>query len=605
MSNRIYRPSPKKAQQIIEEIKEKKGHYESKMAPRLNLWTEAAEMYSGKSCTRLENSKVSPNSAELYKAVRAKANMMYRMLTGRRPFFELEPMDILGFTDKDKLVKAEHYITMSLEDSNFDRGLYRALVMVNLYGSVAIHEQYEPIRSSLLGQKRFITSYRPVSLINCAFSLDAYDIQESGWKAISDVQSKTVLNRILAHDPSGKLYDTLRINKALNQEKYQPEVNQWVNQRMAWSGYTDGDFTGGIERTHYYGNIDCMNDGEEYAVDVVNNEFIIRMESYEGLCPVRVATVDTIDVEPLGNGMADKFGNMLGQLDTTRSNLLNTITLAGANMFMKQKGTGDEDLEFSVRQLGILNLESPSLQSISPDPRTVSSLAAYENSLIQQFRTAAGAPDILQAVVTGDATATENSLSMNEAVRNISVEAEMLSRPLVEDHIKVVLQNGQRYQTKPFTVMINKAPIQATPSDLMIDVNVRVKSMTDQDFRPSKINRLMAAAQLMINVPKQATPGLKTNAAPTILEVLRLLDVPEWDKSVSVLTEEDLLQMQLMAQLEAGPQAKPPTTTIPTAGRPTGVRTTETIKTPVGEVLQPPGTQQDSLDAIDTSNSPQ
>lgn len=612
MSNRPITFDAKMQVKVCDEVREKTSHYESRMSNRLNLWVEAASLYTGKSFTQSENSKLCPNSTELYRSCRALANMKYRMLTSQKPFFELEPLDLIGYADPKNILISEHYVTNQLDLARYPKGLYRTLLMLELYGTAAVHQQFEPLRKSYLGSKRWYTSFRPVSLINCAFSLDSFDLDDSGWTIINDVQARNTLVTLILNDPDGKLYNHAKIQSILNGPDYTPQVNNWVRQRMAWSGYTESNFKGGIERSTYYGPLDCKNDGENYAIDIVNREAIIRSETTEGLLPVRVCTQNSIDVEPLGNGLGDQFRPILGQLDNVRSSLLNTITLAGANMFTKQKGAMDEDLEFQVRNLGILNLENPDLKSLSPNPSSIVAQQNYEMSLTQQYRQSAGTPDIMQAVVGNyDSTATEVSLSMNEAVRNASVGAELVAPVLVGDTIKVILQNAQKYQTEPFTLVINKTPVTIAPSKLLCDSDVRCKTMTDQDFRPSKVNRLMGAASLIVNTPPNALTGVKLDVTPTIIEALKLLDVPNYEQTVQKITEQDMIRANVMAQMGAiggqpvGPVGQPggiATPNRPEMAGPKNAVSTNTLRTPVGAVLAGPGDQQDSLNTIRSSN---
>jgi hypothetical protein len=591
--NQTIKPSSEKAEKIIQEVIEKVNDYEGRMSSRLTRWVEIAELYSGKTATQKENSKLSPNSAELYKAIRAMRNMIMRMLLGQKPCFELECLDIIGYDDPYKLLKTEHYITNQLDLARFDKGMARALDQLLLYGTVAIHEQYEPLRASFLGRKNYVTTFRPVSLINCAFSLDTYDIEESSWVALSDIQSNCELEKLLRHDPDGKVYDHGKIKGLQGEPEYSPQVNNWVKQRMAWQGYVDGDFKGGMERTTYYGPLDCMPGNEEYAIEIVNRKAIIRMEACEGIRPVRIATINTIDVEPLGNGLGDMFAPMLGKIDDTESALLNMITLAGANMFAKQKSLTDEDMEFVVRQFGIMNLENPDLRNIGPDPRSIAATAGYSSDAVQKFRQAAGAPDTLQAILSSEQhTATAVSLAMNESVRNLSVQAQLLSPVLVQDHIKVVLQNAQKYNTAPFVLNIGGAPVTVVPSDLMIDVNVRVKTSTDQDFRPTKLQRLREGMQAMAIFGADAIPGKRLNPGPALLEYFKTLDVPNWNESIQDLTPEDMLNMRMAAEMRGGPAQE---------GRAMPPEVTEgegTMTTPVGEVLAPPGEEAATTSAI-------
>ena len=355
-----------------------------------------------------------------------------------------------------------------------------------------------------------------------------------------------------------------------------------MNQRMAFAGYIDSQFDNGIERVTYYGPLDCMSDRTaEYCVELVNRDYIVRMEEYDGIRPVRIAAIDTIDVEPLGNGMYDKFAPQLRKIDNTESALLNQIEFAGASMFRMQKDMTDEDSEFNIRQFGILRTSNP-LETLGPDARNLQATAGYGAAQVQGFRQAAGAPDTLQAIVSGEqATATATSLAMNEAVRGLSCQAEILAPALVRDHIKVILQNVQKYNTEPMVMNIGGAPVTVMPSDLMIDVNIRVKTTSDQDFRPAKLQRLRDGIKLMAMFPPNAIPGLKLNPSPAIMEYLKILDVPNYRDSVQAITEDDMMMSAVAAQMGMNGRVDPQT-----MGK---LQEEEgTIKTPVGEVMAAP-----------------
>jgi hypothetical protein len=436
-----------------------------------------------------------------------------------------------------------------------------------------------------------------VSLINCAFALDSYELDECGWVCLSDIQSKKELNKLLAHDPDGKVYSKKNIESVLNQE-YSPKVNTWVAQRMAWQGYVDNEFKGGMERRHYYGPLECLNDKAEYCVEICNRESIIRMEEYDGIRPVRIATINTIDVEPLGNGMYDMFRPLLSKIDDAESALLNMITLAGANMYAKQKSLSDEDTEFAIRQFGVMSLENPNLNPISPDPNNLSAIAGYTADQIQKFRQASGATDTLQAIVPADqATATSVSLAMNESVRNLSVTAQTIAPTLVQDHIRVVLQNEQMYNTEPFVLNIGGAPITVVPADLLLDVNVRIKTVTDQDFRPARLQRIREGIQLMGMFGPNAIPGKKVNPGPAILEYLKILDIPNYQDTIQDISEEDLLNMRLAADM-----GMPAPEGGAVGGGPMPAPSKSTITTPVGEVLAAPGDNTETTAAVRNSS---
>jgi hypothetical protein len=366
-----------------------------------------------------------------------------------------------------------------------------------------------------------------------------------------------------------------------------------MEQRLTSQGYTEG-FKEALEKNIYYGPLDCMEDDEEYCVEIINREHIIRMATYEGICPVIVEAINNID-DPMGNGLGDMFRPLLSKIDEVEAALMNMILLAGANMFTKQKDPTDEDSDLFIRQFGILNLNNPALNPIGPDPRNIQMVAAYLERLVQQFRQATGATDILQAVVPDSATtATASSLSMNEAVRALSVAAQCMAPNSVGTYAKLCLQNAQMYNTQPTVVNVpSVGPVEVMPADLFIDVNVRVKTVTDQDFRPARLQRILESLKLMLSVPPNAIPGKKLNPGPCLMEALKILDVPSWQESVQAITEEDMLMNSMMAQMGQPPnpemQGRISQEVAPEQGQ---------ISTPVGKTLAAPGDMANTNQAI-------
>ena len=623
--NGIRKFNEKQKHDIADEVISKIKNYESKMTTRLSRWVEAAELYQGKSATTATNSKISSNSAELFKSIRAIRNMMMRMILGTKPSFSLSANDALAYEYPDRLIKAEHYVSQQMDLANYANGLAGAIDSLLLYGTVAVHNPYEPIRAPHLGKKQYVTQFRPLSLINCAFSLDSYNISECGWVGLSDIQSKKELNKLLSYDPEGKIYDAGEINKCLNDNDYTPEVNVWVTQRLAWQGYINQKFYGGMERVTYYGPLDCLDDGQEYCIEVVNRQYVIRSEAYSGLRPVRIAAINNLPPEPLGNGMGDMFRPILGEIDDAKSAMLNMITLAGASMFRMQKDLTDEDAEFYIRQFGIARTQNP-LEPIGPNPNNLLAVAQFLQDRIQAYRQASGATDTLQAIVSGEqSTATATSLAMNESVRNVSLMSELCAPYLHRDYVKQILENAQKYNTGPMTVPIQGVPVEVLPSELLIDANVNIKTSTDQDFRPAKLMRMREGLQVGAMFGQAlASVGKKFNPGPIITEYFKDLDIPDYSKVIEDITEDDMLKGRMMAEMNNPAPAEQEEGAETEEGskgekrvangqvgrrerrmlnRNMSMPMTGTMTTPVGQVLSAPGDQQSTTKAIRQSTT--
>jgi hypothetical protein len=183
---------------------------------------------------------------------------------------------------------------------------------------------------------------------------------------------------------------------------------------------------------------------------------------------------------------------------------------------------------------------------------------------------------------------------MNESVRALSVLAERIAPNLLGDYVKIILQNAQKYQTTPFTLNVAGVPVEVMPADLLIDTNVRVKTLVDQDFRPAKLAREREALMIMGSMPPP--PGKKWNPGPVMEDYLKTLDVPHYDQVIQDMTEEDMAQIALMNQLGAEKGSGSVTS------GPASAEGSDTLNTPAGPVMAAPGDQKGTTQAVRSSS---
>lgn len=590
----------KKSKLIVDEIVGKVNSYESSMSSLLATYTELAEIFLIKPGNLREGSFSNPRVAEMYRAVNAISKMEYRMLTSQKPFFELVPMDIISYTNPVDVIASENYIKQQLKYSEYDINLLRALFSKNLFGTVFVEEPYYTKKVNFLGRKVGVTGFQPRSLLQVAFSRDNFNLRDYSWVSLADYKTRQQLEMCLKNDDT-EIYNKDAFSEYINDTEA-PYINNWIQTRLQASGFdTDGFNDGNVaEVSSYYGPLDTLNDGLIYNVLVINRKYLFRITEVPGLTPVRTATMVDFELEPLGYGIGTLLKNLSNDIDANRAKLNDIVTFSTYNMFVKGRESGIEDADFTARPWGIIEVDDPNgFKPLVNNFQNAKMALDYEMLLKDDFRNASGATNTLQAIVGENVTATEVSLAMNESVRNISVNSEMTAKSLVRDHIQLVLENGQKYQSERMVVNIDGIPTIIEPNQLKIDVDVEVRTMTDQNFRPARLKNTITALQTLLTIPPQSMPGMKVNIEPMVKEIAKMLDIPAFGEVIQPITEQDLIAMKVQAEMGQPSQLQNTRQgNVPIPMEPQNVQ-----QTPAGEVLQPPGEGEATMQAIQNAST--
>lgn len=539
------------ARKIVAEIVEKVEDYEDRMAYILGSYTEISQLFLARPGRQPKNTYSNPRLTEMLKAVNTFSKMEFRMLTSQKPFFDVVPMNKRAYENPQDLAAMQLYAESQLNYSGYLRALLRGLYSKNLFGTLFVEEPYEEKTVNFLGRKVGVTMFKPRSLLQTAFCENAYDIEDSEWVSFTDYTSKNkLMSELDKNKKSDAYYPSEELENCIKEGTPNME-NAWIQQRLNASGYSpDQKNTTAREVISYYGTLDCINDGQEYYICIVNREQLYKASEMMGLRPVRIATHLDFELEPLGQGIGTLLQRSHMEMDNNRRKMIDLATFAAYNMFVTRRSAFDQAM-LTIKPLGIIESDNPEdLRNIGPNPIGITATMNAETIMKQDFRMAAQTPDVLQATPSGE-TATEVALTSNAAVRNISVTAELAAIPLVKKHIQCVIENGQKYMAKPYTVSLGRVPMQIMPSQLLHDVDISIRTNTDTNMRPARLKNLMAAAQLMATTPPP--PGKKVNQevmAGINSEILRILDVPVADIYVP-LTDEDMQAMMLQQALSA------------------------------------------------------
>jgi hypothetical protein len=194
-------------------------------------------------------------------------------------------------------------------------------------------------------------------------------------------------------------------------------------------------------------------------------------------------------------------------------------------MWLASRMANIKTSQLKVKPWGVVEVDgdpATSLQAIRPQLEGVNYGIRIEELQKTEFRSTTGATDNLQAIVT-EATATESSIAQTEAVRRLSVIAEMISEPLLREHISKMHENNLTFLDQPFSIAVtgNQNTLRVFPNSLATDVMVSTKVVTDKDFRPQRNKDILQFLQTATSIRNSNPQMGQLNLQPFVEEFAR------------------------------------------------------------------------------------
>ena len=525
-------------QKILSEIVEKTQSYESNMSALMSEVGTTSDLFTIKKPARRKNAFSNPRLTEFHRSTMTLATLMYRMMTAKDPFFSVIPMDFYGdpFDPLSKFINSERAWTVqSAMDTQLRVAKYRQnLLKANLFcvpfGTVICQEDYKIVGVNARGRRVPVTDFTPRLLDQVAFDRSTIDIDNADWLSTMDVVSDAGLMRLLTEaDQIGTPWIKKAIKAAIDLKETSGTINEYVRNRLQRSAGNPGDdaIANRKEIIMYYGKIDAMNDGVEYVAAVINRKILVRFHAnnfQSGKRPFR--TAKWIDwAGPLGLGLGQLLGPLHRSADGNRQKIQDDVALRTYSMFTRRKGTVNDD-DLILKPFALIDVDDHTdLQRMKVDGGGAEAGIALEERLIQEFRAASSATDNLQGVTTG-VTASESALAQNEALRRISVAAEMAAESLVREHLEVCHANNSEYIKEPFNINRSGVVQAVYPADFNMDADFMLKMTVDKDYKPERLEKLINALQIITSTKSQHPELMNAPVTPIISEIMYMLDVP-------------------------------------------------------------------------------
>lgn len=513
------------------EIKEKVDYWHSRLVAQLYRFNTYADFWRLVKPPRSGalDGFANPQVTETTRATEAIATFLHRALTSAQPNFQLlshNPM-----VSPEQLYKSECVLEWQKTVSQYPRKLLKSLRSCALMGTVGVEEPF-------VSNKPYFesTDFIPRSLLQLAFDPLCIDIADSGWHAFIDFVTEDTLKQLALNSPD--VYDPKVIQTVLDSAKQYGNMTPEVISRLAAAGYysfSGGPTTANVSHVFYmvtyYGPLEEneLPAGQEWKVVTINDLHVISAHvSPFKRRPVNFAHLNEFELEPYGYGVGRVAESLQPELNSNRGRMHDTITFSLFNMWIASRMANIKTSQLRIKPWGVVETDdAEGLKPIRPQLEGVNMGKMLEDLMKNEFRATTGATDNLQALVT-EATATESSIAQSEAVRRLSVMAEIIAEPLVRDHISKMHENNQTFLDQPFWVAStgpDSSPQRVFPSDIAPDAQVMIKIVTDKDFRPQRNKDILQFLQTVTSIRSQNPQMAQINILPFIGELARSVGI--------------------------------------------------------------------------------
>lgn len=565
------------------EIKEKIDYWHSRLVAQLYRFNTYADFWRLVKPPRSGalDGFANPQVTETTRATEAIATFLHRALTSAQPNFQLLSHNPL--VDPSQLWKSEITLEWQKTAMQYPRKLLKALRSCALMGTVAVEEPWVVNRPYFEG-----TDFVPRSLLQIAFDPLAIDISLSGWHGYIDFVTEDTLKDLAEKMPD--VYDPTAIQHVLDSAKQYGNMTPEVISRLAAAGYysfTGGPTTANVSHVFYmvtyYGSLsdNPLPPGQEWKVTVINDLHVISAHpSPYRRRPNVFAHLNEFELEPYGYGVGRVAESLQPELNSNRGRMHDTITFSLFNMWIASRMANIKTSQLRIKPWGVVETDdAEGLKPIRPQLEGVNFGVQLENLMKNEFRATTGATDNLQALVT-EATATESSIAQSEAVRRLSVMAEIIAEPLVREHLSKMHENNATFLDEPFWIANtgpDQKPLRVVPSDIAPDAQVMIKIVTDKDFRPQRNKDILQFLQTVTSIRADNPQLGQINLMPFIGEFAR---------SIGVDPKTVFLNIQPILGMGAGAPPGPGGPTQPTAMDQvgSGIAAAENVRSMAGEL---------------------
>lgn len=507
------------------EIKDKVDFWHNKLQGRLARFNSMANFYRLLRPARAADFSgfSNPQVTETTRATEAIATFVYRALTSAQPNFQFLSKNPM--VTQEMLWQAEAVVEWQKTATNYNRKLMRGCRSAALFGTLPFEEPWT------VNQPYYeATDFCPLSLLQFAFDPLCFDITLSPWHAKIDYVTDGQLRMLAKRMPD--VWDPSAIEEAITASQSMKNLSPEVLSRMTAAGYQTYSGTGGVNVSQvyqliiYYGPLKDDLSYQEWCVATVNDLKTVRCHPSEyKRRPFNVGYMAEFEMEPYAYGVGSVAEQTQPEMNSNQGRIHDVITFSLFNQWLIDRSANIKTSQLRVKPWGGIEVDGnveTAIKALRPQIEGATIGMNMQEMMKREFRATTGASDSLQAIVT-EATATESSIAQTEAVRRLSVMAELFSEPVLREHVAKMHENNGMFLDQPFSIAVTGQPdpMRVFPQDLAIDVEVATKIVTDKDFRPQRNKDLLQFLQVVTSIRNQNPQMGQVNLEPFVEEFAR------------------------------------------------------------------------------------
>lgn len=536
---------PEALDKIRSEIMDKVQTWERRSAPFFEVYFRGTDSWrikppalKSQKPKQLFNSK----SGETHRGAETLATVWQRMLTGADPYFEALKMGLnpLGMevTEED-IYATEGVLLQQQNTAQFKKKLLRSLRSLANVGTLIVEQPFTG-RPYGYGRKNMeYTDFQFRPMIRVGFDTAVYDIRDSDFVFTIDFLSKWMLKNLASLDT--EYWDKKKVDQHIaDWAKGAPASMTGLYNRIKESrsraGYQETDAEV-YESLNYHGRLNPDNSAiralaESLGVDPEFVDFSAGILDGQDVCKLHVTqygdwrtrflncTYKDFEDEPRGYGIFQIARKLQREMDINESMTNDLLTAFTLMMFKIGKYSGYSEKQMVWEPLKTIELEDINqLAPLTPDPNAFKVALDMINLRREDFRNIIGAQTNLQAQNSKGISATEAGLSQTEAIRGASIHAEIIGE-MIREHLEISHVNNLNYLDEPIWVGLTgtKKPLLVNKDTLPINVGFKIKVVTDKDFRPEGIQKLLETIQICSSIRNDVPASI--NALPHVFEEL-------------------------------------------------------------------------------------
>lgn len=613
----------KEIEKIVDEIISKVELWEKAFSNFFGEWNEASNSFRmiPKEDSKKPRGMFNSKSGETNRATNTLATLWFRMLTSGDPFFECVRSGLNNGREltPEELYATESVIRKQLQVLQFKKKLLNSLRSVSLFGTAIVEEPFISLPYNGSPTKSFEgTDFLFRSLLQTGFDPYVFDIDCSDYIFTIDYPTKYRLREVSS---GNEVWNKTKINESIDEASkygesggmsgnFKSEAWNRIFERKQRAGYNDIKDSV-FELINYNGKLDSDNkvlqnywesEGRtddikftDWTIGILNTKDCVRLHPTPfGTWKhhYKSAHYNQFELEPIGYGVG-RFGKRYQrELDVTQSRANDALFMAVYSMFKIGKYAGVKASQLNIKPFGLVEMEDINqMEQLKVDMNTIIQALAMMGMVKEDFRAVTGATANLQAVIT-KATATEASLTQSEAIRSSSVIAEIIAETFLREHIETSHINNTEFLDNDIYVELtgqNPMTVGMNKNNLPKNVGFNIKTVTDKDFRPERIQNMLQILQVITSIRNDLPAETAINTINSLFpEIYRGLGLDPRDLRVPVNSADQLTYALQKSQKTQGGNNNPLVNQLKAevAGEQSGAVNME--QTPVGAVPTSP-----------------